>query len=368
MARAESRERGPGLLRRFRTGVLEADRFARIHFLFFSGLVPLLGAATVRRPLSPGQVILLLGVAVCFHVYAYVLNDVIDLPIDRTQPARQQDPLVRGAIRPWQALAVALGMVPLTIPLTHALGGGIAAHAILGAGFGLMAVYNLWGKRGPVPPITDLVQGLAWGSLAPYAALAVGGEPSALTWTVAGFAAGFILLINGIHGGLRDLANDLARGARNTAIFLGARPVHGGRAHVPAGVVAFAYTVLGGLVLLGMVPLLRNDFGYSPTTRGMMLGVVGGMNLIALVLQAPVFRPGTPRWDVIFRVQLMLVLMILPVLFAPYVGPGIAGVLVLILLISLLPNEYTYRVARLLRFARRPAAEDPSDRQPHEAA
>jgi hypothetical protein len=66
------------------------------------------------------------------------------------------------------------------------------------------------------------------------------------------FSMGFTLLITGVHGGLRDLVNDLAHGRTNTSIFLGARPA----ATVGAtpsdqtavlsswGVVAYAYAVL----------------------------------------------------------------------------------------------------------------------------
>src|SRR5512134_2697366 len=138
--------------------LLAVDRLIRLHFIDFSGLLPLLGATTVRRQLRVAEILALLGVATCFHVFAYVLNDVVDLPIDRTQPLRQADPLVRGAIRRWHALAVALAAIPLTLPLTHWLGGGANAHGTLLIGFAAMTAYNLWGKRGRFPPITDAVQ------------------------------------------------------------------------------------------------------------------------------------------------------------------------------------------------------------------
>ena len=229
--------------------MMKVDRFIRLHFISFSCMLPLLGASTVRRQLRPDEIFALLGVGMCFHIFAYVLNDVIDLPIDRTQALRQTDPLVRGTIRPWQALAVAVVQIPLTIPLTMWLGGGVAADVALLAGFAGLTIYNLWGKRNRVPPITDAVQGIAWGSLAIYAAYALGGAPNVLTWVVAAYGAGFILLINGIHGGLRDIGNDLVSGARTTAIFFGARPTSGGPPRVPVGVRLFAFAVSIGLGL-----------------------------------------------------------------------------------------------------------------------
>lgn len=326
--------------RRFWEGLLETDRLVRIHFLFFSCLLPLLGASTVRRDLSAGQIAALLGVGLCFHVYSYVLNDVLDLPVDRTQPSRQRDPLVLGAIRPGQALLVALVPMPLTVPLTIWLGGAGDAHATLAAGFGLMAVYNLWGKRCPIPPLTDAAQGLAWGSLALYGALALGGEPNMLTWVVVAYAAGFLLHINGIHGGLRDLDNDLASGARTTAIFLGARPGPGGEVRVPLGVAVFTYATFAGLVAAVLVPLLRNDFGYSLAVRSATLAAAGALSVVNLLLLRTVLRPDQPLWNAVFRVQCFTALVPLPVVFAPYVSPGTRLTLLSVMVISLLPLDW----------------------------
>src|SRR5258708_14643864 len=89
--------------RRLWGGVLTVDRFARLHFLFFSGLLPLLGASTVCRHLRAGQIVALLGVRLCFHIYSSVLNGVVDLPIDPPPRARQTQPLERGTLNPCQA-------------------------------------------------------------------------------------------------------------------------------------------------------------------------------------------------------------------------------------------------------------------------
>jgi 4-hydroxybenzoate polyprenyltransferase len=146
-----------------------------------------------------------------------LFNDVVDLPIDRTQPNRQRDPLVRGTIEPWQVMAVALVQPLLTVPLSMWLGATAQAHATLGAGFALMGAYNLWGKRCPFPPLTDAIQGMAWGSLALYGACAFG-APNRMTWMVR-VCRGLHPIFNGIHGLLRS-----GRFRRPTAIFLGAHP------------------------------------------------------------------------------------------------------------------------------------------------
>ena len=221
--------------------------------------------------------------------------------------------------------------------LTVWLGGGGAAYATLATGFSLMAVYNVWGKHCSVPPLTDFVQGLAWGCLALYAALAVGGEPNILTWVVTAYAAGFLLLINGIHGGLRDLDNDIASGAHTTAMFLGARPISNSKdAYVPAAVSVFASIVLAALFAIGFAPLLRNDFGYQWPVRVATLLVAGALGVIAALLMPAVVRGRRPGYDVAFRLQAYVVLMALPVIFAAYVSAATRLMLLLLLGASLM--------------------------------
>src|SRR3712207_6301146 len=84
-----------------RLRLLDVYRFIRFSALGASAILPLLGAATVQPRLSQPSIGGLLAVALAFHVFAYVLNDVIDLPLDRTEVLRRAFPLVRGAVQPW---------------------------------------------------------------------------------------------------------------------------------------------------------------------------------------------------------------------------------------------------------------------------
>ncbi|MFN8422739.1 MAG: UbiA family prenyltransferase [Anaerolineae bacterium] len=315
----------------------DADGCLRIHFLFFSALLPLLGAASVRRDIAPGAIAVLVAVGLCFHVFAYVLNDVVDLPIDRTQPLRRDDPLVRGAIRPGQALGLALAAVPLGLAFTIAppLRGGAAAAIALGVGFACMAVYDGYGKRAAFPPLTDAVQGVAWGSLVVAGALAVGGPATAGTWVAAAHAALFILLINGIHGGLRDLANDLRGGARTTAIVLGARPRPDGGIDVPPAVAVFACAVTALVLAVDGAAVWGDALGYDAATRLRMLAVVGALAVPCVALLGVLLRPRGPVWQVGFRLHLFLLLLLLPILFVPLLSAAARWTLGALLALSM---------------------------------
>lgn len=206
----------------------------------------------------------ILVVALCFHTFAYVTNDLVDLPLDRV--ARPVSPLVTGWIRPGPALVA--GLVPVPVAAVVATGfGGLGAGALVILAVATMAVYNLYGKRAPVPPVTDAVQGVSWASLLLVAATMTGGPWNALVWTLAAFAVVFILMANGIHGSVRDLGVDRQFGVRSTAIVYGAEPTADGRVAFPRGLTTYALAL--HVVALGLLwgSVLRDDAGYSGRGR-----------------------------------------------------------------------------------------------------
>jgi len=325
----------------------QLDGFVRVHFAFFTSLWALLGAASVGQDTSWTRLILLLVAVACFHVYAFVLNDVIDLPRDRANPSRQRDPLVRGIVRPKAALAIALAQPLITVPITIQLGGGWAAHATMAVACLAMAIYNVWGKRCPAPPLTDFVQGIAWGALALYAAHALGARPNALTWLVFWYGVAYTLFMNGVHGGLRDLASDFECGARTTAIVLGARPgTPGHDPHVPLAVAAFGWATLLLLVALNVVIVVRNDFGYDLGEWRATALVVGALIAGAVLLEPLVVRPRGQVWNVAFRLQMFLVIMSLPAAFVAFINIRTLLLLSVLMLVSMALLEWTPAIAR----------------------
>jgi 4-hydroxybenzoate polyprenyltransferase len=261
-----------GVLRSSCERLMDVDRFVRLHYFGFTSMLVLLGAATVRTDPDKGLIGGLVLVAMCFHIHGYVLNDVIDLDLDRRQPLRRRDPLVRGAVSRESALAFSLLQIPLAALITFHMKASLPAWIALGTAFALSIVYDKWGKVLPFPPLADLVQGLAWGSLVLYAALVANPDAHLVeirerTLPLLGFGVGFILLINGIHGGLRDLWNDLVHGRRTTAIFLGAQPAwEGPDAQVESSrrVILFAFAVHALIFLPSFEFLLRQARHYDP--------------------------------------------------------------------------------------------------------
>jgi 4-hydroxybenzoate polyprenyltransferase len=323
---------------------LDIDHFVRLHFVGFAAVMCLLGATSAGATLSPGELTSVLAVAVCFHIYAYVLNDVVDLPVDRTHPARQKDLLVRGAVGPGAALAFALVQIPLSAGIVWLSGGDALACGALGAGYLLMGIYDLWGKKFPLPPLTDLAQGLGWGCLAYVGAGLVGGSPSTLTHLLFAYGAAHIFLINGIHGGIRDLANDLRQQRVTTAAFLGARPEPDGGVRSTGRVLAFSMVLQSGLAVLLVLPVWANSYGYEGALHPVMLGLAVGLAGLLLFLAVRVARPELPGWDTAMRVHLFLIPFSLILLFLPTLGAPLALLVVVLYALPGMTIDFTQQL------------------------
>jgi 4-hydroxybenzoate polyprenyltransferase len=234
-----------------------AASFVRLSALGVTGFLPFLGAASSATPLAPAArpVLAIMLAAVSFHIYAYVGNDVVDLPIDRTAPARWCSPLVLGTVRPATAAAVAAAQVPIAAAEIWWGGGGVPGTAAVLAACALMLAYNLWGKRTGVPPVTDLAQGLGWAAFT-LAGVFVAGRPGSATGWLVAFITVYIVLANGVHGSIRDIRNDLRYAVRSTAILLGARPGTGRSLSLPPAVVRYALGLQAILIGLALAPAI----------------------------------------------------------------------------------------------------------------
>jgi 4-hydroxybenzoate polyprenyltransferase len=234
-------------------------RFLRFEYLSVAVIFPLMGAATSTKPFDGFRLLGILGIAFTFHIYVSILNDIIDLPLDRTNPARSAYPLVSGKISSVVAWLIVLIMIPLAAAVIYWQSGSPSAYVAMALALGMMTIYNLWGKRSPFPPAIDIIQGVGFSSLALVGAALTGGL-TRLSWLV--FILGVVwMVLTNLMGGFRDLSSDLAFGVNTTPIFFGVRPSSDTQV-APRFVRYYAYILqllmsVGGLVLISW-----NDLHY----------------------------------------------------------------------------------------------------------
>jgi 4-hydroxybenzoate polyprenyltransferase len=245
---------------RLRRPLIEAYVLMRFSALGFTLLLPLLGATSAAVNLTWSETGTLLLISLSFHIFAYVFNDVMDLGVDRTEPLRADSLLVQGKITRSQALWLAWLQLPTAIVLALIGGLSVLALAMFGVAVLSMSIYNVYGKRCRFPLLTDAVQAAGWcllvlvGAMVREKAVIDAGTVGLLAYVFT-----YVLLINGIHGGLRDLRNDIRCGARTTAIWLGARPGGASGTLFSARAISYAACLQAAIGLFAVLTLIATD-------------------------------------------------------------------------------------------------------------
>jgi 4-hydroxybenzoate polyprenyltransferase len=287
----------------------------RVSTLGFTLLLPLLGAVSAQRTLTTPTTFALLAVGLAFHIFAYVLNDVLDLDIDRTEPMRADSPLVRGTISRAVALWLALLQLPVGFALAVIAGAGPRALVSLAIAFAGLAIYDLYGKRCRWPLLTDVVESFGFCALVLFGTL-LAGEPRADTAWLLGLVWVYVLMITGVHGSVRDIANDHARGALTTAIWLGARPAAGSSVKLSRALIAYGFLLqaaLSALCMLTLDALKLTSRPYWSTALLLIVVLAASTFLLTLVLRGG-DRRALMRVGVLHTVLTMLVI---PALYVP---------------------------------------------------
>lgn len=305
-----------------------ALRLARGSVLGVTWAFALLGVASTGGPPTWRTVGAVLAAATAFHVAVYVWNDVVDLPLDRTEPRRATSPLVLGTVGArtalcvaWCCAAAAVVLVAATA-LVRSTSAGVEASGAMVLALALLGAYDVWGKRAAVPPLTDLVQGLGWAALVWSGAAAAGGA-TALTGWLGAAVVGVVLLVNGVVGAGRDLANDQRHGARTTALWLGARADAEG-VHLPASL--RAYGVALHVATVGVVLGALVAGGQATPVRVVVVLLGGGAALAALAVALT--RPEPASWTA--GLAHVLVMVLLPFAAVPRLGGPLAALLVVL--------------------------------------
>ncbi|WP_280314744.1 UbiA family prenyltransferase [Nocardia wallacei] len=269
----------------------QVGKFARLSLLGGTLFYVALGAVSAKdQDITGGIILLEISVATLFHIHAYVVNDIFDLELDRTEPRRMDFPLVTGALSVTSAWIIALTALAGSFLVTLAELSPTSALFLVGAYSGL-TIYNIAGKKAAVPILTDFVQGCGWASLVLFGATAAG-YISRYSLMVAAYVCIYVVFMS-VHGGLRDIDNDYRRCAQTTPIFFGARPISGTIGFVTGNLLAMYVSVLQlSLVLLGVAAPLFSLPMAAPGTL-LRLAVATAIFTLSSLMLLRAFRAGT---------------------------------------------------------------------------
>ena len=314
------------MIARILASLHELDEFVRLHQLGFVGIWPLLGLASVAD-FSLGHVAGVLVVALFFNTYGVVLDDAVHLDVDRHDPLRANQWLVRGVLTKRQALVVAWLELPLML-LAH-IGFGFSSDALpylLGAIVG-QGVYDLYGKRCPVPPLMEVAEAAAAFCLVGYGGAVTGVAQTPLVWVTAGAGAAFILFVNAFHGSLRDIEVEIGSRQRTTPIWLGCRGVEAGVVHISPVMSLYGAICQAALIgfSVGAALLIARGQDAAFELAGVLIA-----SLAHVILFVSLHWVRKPVWDCLMRFHVAILVVPMILAFAPALSASANAVVCLV--------------------------------------
>lgn len=170
------------------------------------------------------NLILLFIIGIFMHIYIFVLNEYIDVDVDRLSTDLQEKPLVKGSVSMNGALAVIIVALVLAYILTLLLFLKFWAIIALTLAFVFGSIYDIYGKKFPGSDFV-LALWIFWFCIfgASIVGIANPFELPALIYIVAGLGFMQIVFNNAVEGGLKDVDHDHLGGAKTLATVLGAK-------------------------------------------------------------------------------------------------------------------------------------------------
>ena len=200
----------------------------------------ILGGLTSDQRLGWLKWVVILSAATCFHFFAYITNDLIDLDLDKTSTLRSNDLMVRRLVGARRAIIFVIIQFPLSLFICWIAGVSFQAQIALTGAFIFILTYNFWGKRTGFPILTDLIQGLSWASIFIFGAMTAGIPRLGTFLLSVTFIVIYIVMINGVHGSLRDIKADSAYNVHTMAIALGGKFIPPNSIFLPTGLKLYA--------------------------------------------------------------------------------------------------------------------------------
>jgi 4-hydroxybenzoate polyprenyltransferase len=245
----------------------EYGKLARSFNMALTGMSPVFGALAMLE-FDPVKLLILFILGCGAHIFGFVLNDYIDIKIDKHSDELSERPLVSGTITPGKALGFALFglflMLGLGLFLTWP---GIQPFLILLLAAGSSTIYNLISKKAPG---MDFFVAMAVGLLTLFGASTVSMclTPLAIDITLLSFF--MVLFMNIVANGLKDIDHDYEAGGRNLAIATGCKVIRRkkkkakskkGRTTtlelvIPTGFKALAHTIEIVFIVLVLTPFV----------------------------------------------------------------------------------------------------------------
>jgi 4-hydroxybenzoate polyprenyltransferase len=194
-----------------------------------TGIAPVLGAVSMwnNGQLSILELFILFIIGCLSHIFGFVLNDVVDVKLDRLSKELSVRPLVSGKITKKKAFYFLIFCMILSFILSIFFYNNTTKFvwiiSILVLAYIFATIYNLTSKK--YPGMDFFVAGAVF-FLIIFGASTIG-TPTSLAWIVAFIGGLQVLFMNLINGTIKDIDHDLEGKVNTLAIKLGAHSIKG---------------------------------------------------------------------------------------------------------------------------------------------
>ena len=225
-----------------------------------TAVAPVLGALSMWDvgTLSLLELFFLFIIGCLAHAYGFVLNDVIDIKVDKLSKELTTRPLVRGSITRkraiWFAVICMIGSFLLSFIFYSEPQRYLLLLLILLAAYLLATVYDIASKKYPG---MDLFVASAIFFLILFGASTIG-PPTKLAFVVALIGGLQVVFMNMINGAIKDIDHDKEGSANTVAIRLGAK-IHAGVMALPLSFKTTGFLIETGRIFLIFIPFVLFD-------------------------------------------------------------------------------------------------------------
>ena len=119
--------------------------------------------------------------------------------------------------------------------------------------FIFIGIYNIWGKRIQLTPLTDISQGIGWGLLVIYGAIVTASVVNWLSAILTMYIVFYVCFITGVQASIRDLETDSAFGANSTAILFGSQFSENQGVKIPRPFALYALVIQVAMFALAVI-------------------------------------------------------------------------------------------------------------------
>jgi 4-hydroxybenzoate polyprenyltransferase len=228
---------------------------SRLFNMGFTGVAPVLGALSMWNigELSLPRLFILFIIGCLSHAYGFIINDVVDIKLDKLSKELTTRPLVSGTITRKKATLFALccmiASFLLSLIFYTEMTRFLLLIAILLLAYALATIYDISSKKYPG---MDIFVASAIVFLILFGASTIG-TPTTLAWIVALIGGLQVLFMNFINGTIKDIDHDEKGMANTLAIRLGAK-TEGGRVTLPLSFKTTGYAIELLRIFLIFVP------------------------------------------------------------------------------------------------------------------